>query len=328
MGMIDLKKNSVMWDGKEGFYEAFYVQCNDPISGMAWWFRYSIMIPQKGRGFPYAALWAIQFDQSGARGPIAMKHIYPITHYRFEKDRFILYIENGFLTNSHAMGKIKHGGRSLEWDIQWTPEDEVFVHYPNFLYKSSFPKTKVVSPHWATKGGGFVRWNDGEFFLSDALIHVGHVWGNSHTKRWAWVHTHGFEENPSAVFEGLWVPICGPLGMYMCWFRLDEKISRFTGLGSCWQQADLLKNNKWNFKLNDSKFKLDGSIVLDNAHIAGITYHDPTGGRRYCYNSKVASVKMNVLDKAHDDKFVLTAPSTAAFEICLPHELEQFSVLL
>lgn len=327
--MVMLNKNSVVWDGKqEGFYEAYYIQCNDPLSGMAWWFRYSIVVPKKGRGKPHAALWAVQYDKSGARGPVAMKHVYPINHFRYEKDRFILYIEDGFLTNSHATGNIKHGDRALQWDIQWVPSDDVFIHYPEIMYSMPFPKSKVVSPHWATTGGGFIRWNDGEFFLSDALIHVGHVWGTSHSNNWAWAHTHGFQEDDTAVFEGLWAPICGSFGMSMCWFKAEDKIERFTSFGNLWQPKEMLKTNEWPIKFNGSKFKAEGKITIEPVNIAGVAYHDPNGSHRFCYNSKVAGIRMNVIDKEKGDAYTLTAPNTASFEICLKKELENFSTLV
>lgn len=329
MTQMDLKKNSVMWDGEqEGFFEAFYIQCNDPVSGMAWWLRYSVMIPKKGRGLPYAAVLAVQFDPSGALGPIAMKHVYPVNHFHFEKDRFILYIEDGFITNSHATGKIRHGDRSLSWDIQWVPSDECFLHYPEFLYGTSFPTTKVTAPHWATTGSGFIRWNDGEFFLEDALIHVGHLWGTSHAKKWAWAHSHGFTENESAVFEGLWAPILGPLGVSVCAFKIDGVLNRFTSLGWKWPLKKFLRNNEWKFKLNNSKYKIDGLITVDPTHVAGVAYHDPLGSRRFCYNSKIATIRMDVHDKKNNDKLTLNAPNTAAFEVALPKELSKFSILV
>lgn len=326
---MNIKENRVIWDGRrEGFYEAFYIQCNDPVSGMAWWFRYSIMVPKKGRGLPYAALWAVQYDQSGVRGPFAMKHIYPISHVRIEKDRFILYIEDSFLTNSHATGKIRHGGRSLEWDIQWTPVGKNFIHYPDCLYTLPYPRSKVASPHWATTGAGFIRWNDGDFFLKDALIHVGHVWGSSHSKRWAWVHTHGFEENPTAVFEGLWMPMCDSYGLSMCYFQLDGRLRRYVKFGHSWQLKKFLDTNGWKLKMDDSVFGIEGAVSVDPSQIAGITYQDPDGSRRYCYNSKVGNIRLNVQDKENKDKLTLTAPGTAAFEICLPKELDKFSTLI
>lgn len=326
---LDLKKNSVIWDGKrQGFYEAYYVQVNDPVSGMAWWFRYSILVPKKGKGTPYAALWAVQYDQSGARGPIAMKHIYPISHFRCEKDRFILYIEDGFLTGSHATGKIKHGDRSLSWDIQWVPIDNNFIHYPEFWYKMPIPRTKLVSPNRATTGGGFIRWNEGEFYLKDALIHVGHVWGASHSKRWVWVRSHGFEENPTVVFEGLWIPIVGSFGVSMCWLNLDGELTRMTNFGNSWQLKNMQSSNAWGLNASNPKFGIDGEVVIDPSRIAGITYHDPDGSRRFCYNSKVATIRMNAFNKGSGDISSLTAPGTAAFEICLPSELDKFQILV
>jgi len=327
--MIDLKKNSVIWDGtRDGFYEAYYIQVNDPVSGMAWWFRYSILVPKAGRGTPYAALWAIQYDPSGACGPIAMKHISPLNHFRYEKDRFILYLEDGFMTNSHATGKIRHGDRGLEWDIQWVPDNECFIHYPDLWYKTSFPSSKVVSPHWATTGGGFVRWNEGEFFLSDALIHVGHVWGNSHSKKWVWVHSHGFEENEKAVFEGLWAPICGPFGMSMCWLQIDGERQRFIDFGANWNLSRFMNKHTWPLKLGNSAFQLRGDIAVDPSQIAGITYHDPDGGHRFCYNSKIASINMDLKNKKSGERSTLTAPNMSAFEFCVPEEVSQFKMLV
>jgi hypothetical protein len=327
--MVDVKKNALVWDGvSKGFYEAYYIQCNDPISGMAWWFRYSILIPKKGHGHPYAALWAVQFDPAGGLGPVAMKHVAPINHFRYEKDRFILYIDNGFMTNSHATGAIKHGDKSLKWDIQWTPIDAVFMHYPECLYSSPVPKSKVTSPHWATMGGGFIRWNEGEFFLRDTLIHVGHVWGSLHSQKWAWVHCHGFKENPTAVFEGLWVPLGGSLGLSKCWFNIDGSISSFWNVGRIWQEEKYLATNQWQLKLKNSKFGIGGTINVDPSQVAGVTYHSPDGSRRFCYNSKVSNIDLDVSDKNKRESYKLHAPGTAAFELCLPDELEKFPILV
>lgn len=329
MGLPDLRQNTVIWDGKrKGFFEAFYVQCNDPLRGMGWWFRYSILIPEKGRGQPYAALSAVQYDQSGASGPIAMKHIMPISHYRIQKDRFIVYLSDAFITNSHATGMIKHGDKTLRWDIQWMPSDSVFLHYPEFVYKMPFPRSKVASPNWSSRGGGFVRWNDNEYYLNDVLIHVGHVWGNSHTKRWAWTHSHGFDESQKVVFEGLWTPICGSFGVAVCWLKIAREIVKFTNVGNLWQLDSFLKDGTWKFSGKSPRFDIDGLISTDPAHIAGVTYHDPDGSRRYCYNTKIASAKMSVFRKTNNDKFELNAPLATGFEICVPKELKEFQILV
>lgn len=325
--MMDLKKNQVIWDGKkEGFYEAYFVQVNDPVSGMAWWFRYSILVPKKGRGLPYAATWAVQYDMSGARGPIAMKHICPLSHYKVEKDRFILYIEDGFLTNSHSTGKIKHGDRSLQWDVQWVPISENFIHFPESWYSSPFPRSKLVSPHWATTGNGFIRWNDGEFYLKDALIHVGHVWGTSHSKRWVWTRSHGFEEDPRMVFEAIFVPLFGPFGLAKCWLNVDGKIERFTKAGCDWHLKSFQNEHLWPFEFSGNGHHVSGKVTVDPSQVAGITYHDPDGSRRYCYNSKVATINLTL--KKDGESTHLTAQNTAAFEVCLPKQLDQFKVLI
>lgn len=326
---IDLKKDSVVWDGKKnGFFEAYYIQCNDPVRGMGWWFRYSILIPKKGCGQPYAALWAVQYDQSGAVGPVAMKQIAPISHFRIQKDRFILYIEEAFLTNSHAMGTIKHGDRALHWDIQWTPSEENFLHFPPSFYNLPFPRSKVCSPNWASRGGGFIRWNDNEFYLKDALIHVGHVWGTSHSKRWAWCHSHGFDESQKVVFEGLWSPMVGSLGLSKCWLKIARDVVEFKNLSMNWQLDDFLKWYKWKFSGKSERFDIDGEIIVDPSHVAGIIYHDPDGSRRFCYNSKIATIQMDVFRKDSNDRFQLNAPLSSSFEICLPHELKQFPILV
>ena len=329
MKRVDPKKDALIWDGtQEGFYEAYYIQCNDPVRGMGWWFRYSILIPKKGHGQPYAALWAIQYDQSGATGPVAMKHILPINHLRYQKDRFVLYLAESFLTSSHAMGSISHGDRSLKWDIQWVPSDTTFVHFPECVYNMPYPKSKVVSPNWASRGGGYIRWNDNEYFLSDALIHVGHVWGSAHSKRWAWAHSHGFDESQKVVFEGLWVPVVGSYGMSMNWLNIAREVIQFRNYGRLWQLEEFLTGKPWKFKGKSRGFNVDGTILVDPEHVAGVTYHDPGGGRKFCYNTKIATIKMNVLRKDNKDSFELNAPLASSFEVVLPYELPQFPILV
>lgn len=329
MHHFDIHKNSVHWDGESrGFFEAFYVQVNDPVSGMGWWFRYSMLNPREGCGRPYSALMAVQYDPSGVPVPIAMKGIYDISHFRSEKERFILYVEEAFLTNSHATGKIRHGSCSLEWDIQWVPIGSNFTHYPELWYKLPFPRSKVVSPHWATTGGGFIRWNDSEFFLKDALIHVGHVWGRAHSRKWAWVHSHGFEENPTIVFEGICAPLIGRFGLSIGFLNIDGKLTRFQKAGFVWELESFLEKGEWPIRMENSDYRVGGAINVDPYQVAGITYHDPDGGRRFCYNTKIATIRMEIIDKKTGEKTALTAPRTAGFEVSLSDELKKYPILL
>jgi hypothetical protein len=68
-----------------------------------------------------------------------------------------------------------------------------------------------------------------------------------------------------------------------------------------------------------------GRIAARHEDMIGITYHDPRGGERYCYNTKVASAVVDVYRRkgfgwVRDRRLV--SSGTTAFEVVEPAPID------
>ena len=59
---------------------------------------------------------------------------------------------------------------------------------------------------------------------------------------------------------------------------------------------------------------IEGEIVVDPADVIGLTYTDTDGGSKYCYNSAIATCRIQVVGKAFERR-ELMATRRAMFEI-------------
>ena len=50
----------------------------------------------------------------------------------------------------------------------------------------------------------------------------------------------------------------------------------------------------WRFEAQDGGRKLVGEVEAPREQLAGVTYHDPDGELAYCYNSEIASLRLEI----------------------------------
>ena len=70
----------------------------------------------------------------------------------------------------------------------------------------------------------------------------------------------------------------------------------------------------WTFGGRIGDHMIEGEITAESEDVIGLTYSDTDGGRKYCYNSAIATCRIQVAGKAFD-RAELVASRRAMFEI-------------
>jgi hypothetical protein len=70
----------------------------------------------------------------------------------------------------------------------------------------------------------------------------------------------------------------------------------------------------WAFGARVGDRMIEGEIVVEATDVIGLTYTDTDGGSKYCYNSAIATCRIQLAGKAFE-RTELTATRRAMFEI-------------
>jgi len=323
MAISEKEKNNILkWDGqKRGHYEVYYLKWNDFESKTAYWVRYTMTSPLPHVGNPYCELWGIFFDMLDSSKNFAVKTRYPIDKLDWDKDRFRVKIADAQLAMNACHGKIIDPKKnySLEWNLSFDSKSETFYHFPSQrFYTGGFPKTKALSPHVDARFAGKIVANGREINFKDAPGQQTHLWGVKHAHRWAWGHCNAFKEDPGAVWEGLDSQIMlGPIvspHFRLFYLKTDGVNHYFNTLKHWFGNKGNWKIGLWTFEAQDNEIKIVGEITSKYDDHVAVTYNDPDGNLLWCNNSKVASIKIDVFNKAGSRIKQLTSDHGCAAE--------------
>jgi len=303
--------NLTRWNGKEKpFYEVYYLKLNDAGLKTALWIRYTLTSPVGAR--PYASLWAVFSDAKRPQMNFTVRKDCSMNEVSFRRQKFRLVLDNAKMDNSSASGELADGKNSVSWDLSWKAAVNSYHHYPWPLYWLAFPSSKVVAPNLnvPVKGGFTVN---GLHFKVNTVLHQGHVWGRKMSKRWAWADCGLFIEDKNAVLE-----LIGNQRTGFGTVRAGGKDYRFRVRGRYTPLG-------WEFSGRTFSAKISGSILARKEDFAVVAYDAPEGGKRFCYNTKLADAHVEILEKNGKGKFsriVLTSVGTTAFETVWPKEVD------
>ena len=120
--------NLCRWNRRSAnHYEVWFLTLNQRASRRGFWFRYCVEAPAVGE--PRVALWAAVFDRSDPRANLGLKREYPVEQLAIEgREAFRLRISDGEFTASRAVGRVEQGGRSIEWDLRFQPNERTHHH--------------------------------------------------------------------------------------------------------------------------------------------------------------------------------------------------------
>lgn len=288
-------ENEMRWDGSASrFMEAWYATLTDAQSGWGFWFRYTLCAPNQGA--PYCELWGVAFDPSGDRTFAAKKRL-PVSALR--RDDVRAGIENAWVTDDHLDGVLSDGARSLRWALDLVPAKRTFHHLPESLRTRVEKRVSTVcSPNLGVTFSGRVELDGQTFELDRARGQQGHRWGRRHASTWAWAHCSAFEGSPDAVFEGLAAkanlgPVPGPT-LTLLYLGLDGEDIVLNDLKTAMKARSDYALPAWVFISRNDRWQVVGSARAHPDRLVQVTYTDPDASPRYCANSEIASLALEV----------------------------------
>ena len=305
------------------YYESRYIRANHPERPLALWLRETLLLPTAGD--PVADVWVMVFYPEG-EGNRALKQPYPIDAADCEYDNWTARIGATSIDDRSAQGVVTGGNRSARWDLRITPGSEHEVRLlTDRAYKARIPTAKTTVRHPLAQFDGQVELDDARLVLDGWTGSVNHNWGTRHTPAYAFGQVCGFDDAPDSSLEIVTAraavgPVLTPAATLFVFRHAGQEFAVRSILGSL-QTHGRYRPFSWSFGARVRDQMIEGEMVVDNSDVIGLTYTDTDGGSRYCYNSAIATCRMQVAGKAFEHRELL-ATRRAMFEILTdkPHD--------
>jgi hypothetical protein len=304
-------------DMRGGHYESYFQRANHPSRPLAFWIRYTLLVPRRQPDAAVIELWAIYFD--GERGSVtATKQRHPLAMAQLGTRPFTLRVGSSSLEEASLRGAARSGGHHIGWALDYSSPEPPLLLLPERLYSGGFPKAKslVGSPNARYRGALEVDGVPVE--IDDWIGSQNHNWGERHTDLYAWGQVAGFDEDPTAFLEcasarvrvaGLRTP-----WMSVIVLRLDGVEHRLNALWTAAvARADVTRFD-WRFESALRGVRIEGRLHAPREAFVALRYDDPPGGHKLCMNSKIAACELRVERPAAAPR-VLHSRCRAAFEL-------------
>jgi hypothetical protein len=306
-GLLDLRYR----EPTRGHVESWFLKANEPGGRRAIWLKNTVFARppsadrRHGRVPPMAEAWAVVFDRE--RGHVAAKTSVPLERARFARGTLDVEVDGCELSLGRARGNLAGGTRRLAWDLAVGPELAApILHLPKrSLYEASFPASKLVTPlaDGRVTGSFQVDHGDGspvEDWNVDAWpAMVGHNWGRSHPRLYAWVHCNSWDDGvEDLAFEAVSArvrmgPVLSPMGTAV--------FVRFRGQSWDLNARELLGKNRgaismrrWEATAAGQGIEVHAELSAETDDLVGLHYPNPSGAMTYCLNTKLARARLEL----------------------------------
>jgi hypothetical protein len=318
--------NALVWSGQPGHYEVYYLTVTDPGTGVGFWIRYTMLAPLQSTGEPAtASLWFLMMDpRDGATPTLGRKATYPVARLQARADPFELLIDASALTSERMFGAVDE----VAWDLSFKPSTRSYTHVHPILERAHVAQTMLTLPQADLAIDGTITIGHDRFDLAGARGGQAHLWGSKHARSWAWVHCNDFvgeDKRPvqDTVIDAVSVIVSrfgrdvGPSTPVVG--RIDGEDFLSTSPVRVIANGSKFELTSWRFEAVAGSRKVIGEVDAARPLLAGVTYHDPDGELAYCYNSEVASMRVELLSRSGRrapwiHTRTLTANGTAHFE--------------
>src|SRR5262245_29013802 len=298
------------------YYESRYIRANHPHRPQALWLRETLLLPAEGD--PVADVWVMVFDPEG-EGNGALKQPYPIDAAVYEYDNWTARIGATSIDDRSAQGVVSTGNRVAQWDLRISPGAAKEVKLlTDRAYKARIPTAKTTVRHPLARFDGRVELDDARLVLDGWTGSVNHNWGTRHTPAYAYGQVCGFDDAPDSSLEIVTAraavgPVVTPAVTLFVFRHASQEVAVRSILGSL-QTHGRYRPFSWSFGARVGDQMIEGEMAVDDSDVIGLTYTDTDGGSRYCYNSAIATCRMQVAGKAFERRELL-ATRRAMFEI-------------
>jgi hypothetical protein len=300
-----------------GHYESFFQRANHPQRPLAFWIRYTLLVPAGNPDLAVGEVWATFFD--GERGAItAVKERHRLSECELVTGRLGLRIGTASLEEGSLRGTVTRGEHRIGWALDYEASDPPLLLLPARLYESAFPKAKSLVGAPRARFAGAIEVDGRSVDVNGWLGSHNHNWGERHTERYAWAQVVGFDNAPDAFLECASArvrvgPILAPT-MSVLVLRLDGEEY---ALNSLWTAARAsARIEALDFQLHTSArgVRIRAHLHAPPSAFIGLDYEDPSGAHKLCLNSKLAHCKL-VVERPGERTRVLQSEHRAAFEL-------------
>lgn len=299
----DGTENHMRWDRRSSdFMEVWYATLNHKPTGSGLWLRYTITAPRVGD--PYCELWAFVFDPAGIR-TFAGKQRFSIDHLAVPNGRddgALVRIGDAWLSENHLEGEVVGGDGSLAWSLDFEPADRTFQHLPpSVRHRIERRVSTVCSPNLSVPFTGTVKLEGDVLEFQNEIGCQSHRWGRKHSTSWAWAHCSDFDNSEGTVFEGVAArasagPLALPTTSFLYLKHEGEDIA-FNDLRGALSAKSRYVLPTWAFTANNDRWRVVGAARFRVANAVQVEYADPDGTPRYCANSEIADLAVELYGK-------------------------------
>ncbi len=322
-------ENRMRWDRRStGFMEVWYSTLNHHPSGSGIWLRYTLTSPEPRVGPAYCELWGFVFGRDGVPS-FAAKERFSIDRLgstNGRDDGALVRIADAWLSENHLEGELSRDGHALAWSLDFEPADRCFQHLPARIRKRAEKRVSTVcSPNLSVPFTGAVKMDGEVLELNGDLGCQSHRWGAAHSQSWTWAHCSDFEEGAGSVFEGVAaraslgpVPVPTTTYLYLSYEGVDIELN---DIRSAFRAKSTYEMPMWSFTAENAEWKVVGAARVSPDRLLQVRYDDPDGSERYCANSEIADLAIEVFErsgKTWRHAGSLTSTGAAHFELGRP----------
>jgi hypothetical protein len=301
-----------------GHYESFFQRANHPARPLAFWIRYTLFSPKAQPEEAIGELWAVYFNGE-TNQHVAVKQEFPLNACAFSGSEFRVQIGDARLTPHQLQGAIQAQGATLSWELSFRGQADPLLLLPLRLYQTRFPAAKSLVGLPLAHYSGVLFVNGERFEVRDWVGSQNHNWGTRHTDRYAWGQVAGFDTHPDTFLEvataqlrigPFWTPPITPIVL-----RHKGRELAFNSILQALTTYGSFDYFTWRFKSKAPQAAIAGTISAPRNAFVGLSYYNPPGGVKHCLNTKIASCRIQVSDKALGTTETLETEHRAAFEI-------------
>ena len=301
---------------KAPYYESRYIRANSPVGAQALWLRETLLLPRTGPAT--ADVWVMMFDPEGA-GNTALKRSYHRDDADFRAEPWAVRIGDTSLDDRLARGAITDGPAAAKWNLAIAPGTQAPVKLLTERgYRAPVPTAKTLVRHPLARFDGDLQLDGRRVEVDGWVGSVNHNWGRRHTPAYAFGQVCGFDDAPDATLEivtaraGLGPVLLPRVTLFV--LRYAETEFAVRSVTQARHTTGTYQSFAWSFGARIDGLALEGEIRSDPAEVISLVYTDTNGRSKYCYNSAVASCRLQ-LSGPRVGNVELTAQRRAMLEI-------------
>jgi hypothetical protein len=302
-----------------GHYESYFLRANDPGAPLAFWIRHTIFVPASAPAAALGELWAVVFDGTTGRHAVGKTEV-PLAACGFDPERLGVDVAGAHLDDARAVGAVGEAADRIEWDLRFAGDAPPLLLLPAAMYEAGLPRAKALVPRPLVAFDGTLTAGGRRIDVRAWRGSQNHNWGSRHTDHYAWGQVAGFDEEPDAFLEvatawlrfgPLWTPPMTPIVL-----RRGGRETRLDTLGRTVRARATLEGFHWRFESRNDTVAITGTMDAPREAFVGLRYRNPPGGEKHCLNTKIATCRLEVTERASGGRrTTLTSRHGAAFEI-------------